>query len=91
MLSIFSSNFPENETKEDQRDVWKSLKWEITECIKTFCLRKLVRLMGDHFRQHRKERGGGGGYLKNYFLSFQGELFNKLFKFDSFAAAESCD
>ena len=59
MLSIFSSNFPENETKEDQRDFWKSLKWEITECIKTFCLRKLVRLMGDHFRRQRMEEKRG--------------------------------
>ena len=67
MLSIFSSNFPENETKEDQRDVWKSLKWEITECIKTFCLRKLVRLMGDHFRQHRKEGGGESEELFSFF------------------------
>ena len=75
MLSIFSSNFPENETKEDQRDVWKSLKWEITECIKTFCLRKLVRLMGDHFRQHRKEGGWEGGVSEELFSFFPRRTF----------------
>ena len=56
---IFSLKFFATGTKEDQRDVCRSLKWKITECIKTFCLPKLVRLMGDHFRRQRmKEKRG---------------------------------
>ena len=56
---IFSLKFFATGTKEDQRDVCRSLKWKITECIKTFCLPKLVRLMGDHFRRQRMEEKRG--------------------------------
>ena len=62
---IFSLKFFATGTKEDQRDVCRSLKWKITECIKTFCLPKLVRLMGDHFRRQRMEEKRGCKSEKN--------------------------